>query len=122
MAVRHQLTVIIEAVEAEDIDAYKDDGNKCIIGAVSQKGLFGGSQEMKPLAVKDECGDIPAHDKNTQRNACDETGKKIHLAKVFRGQQQRVRAKTLHQGSVKDAEKKKPYQQEHLVFPEMKNK
>ena len=68
----------------------KDKGQwyKGVVDAIFQEWIGSSSQEFKMPAEKNERGDVPAHDKYTQRRADNGRTHCIYLTQVFRSQEQ----------------------------------
>ena len=71
-------------------------------------------------AEQNECGDVPAHDKYTDRHAHDGATEGICISKIFRCEEKCISTITFHKAAVDYTEHKNPENEKHLVFAKMK--
>ena len=70
-------------------------------------------------AEQNEGGNIPAHDEHANGHTHDGSTDGVHIAKIFRSQEQRIGTKAFHEAAVYHAEHDDPECKQHLVLPEM---
>ena len=80
------------------------------------------ARNLHRLAVQNKSGDIPAHDKNAQRNTYNGSTQRIYLAQVFRRKKQGICTITFHKTTVDGTTQYIPEYQQYLELSEMKNK
>lgn len=67
-------------------------------------------------AKQNECGNIPAHDKHTNRCPYQRKAHRVYIAQILRRQIQRVGPEGFHEGTIHGTEQDKPKNDQHLVF------
>ncbi len=70
-------------------------------------------------AKKDEGGNVPTHNKNTNRHTHDRKADGRYISQVLRRQEQSIGSKTFHKSTIHHAEHDEPKDQQHLVFAKM---
>jgi hypothetical protein len=79
-------------------------------------------KEGKMPAKKNERGNVPAHDKQSNGHSKNGCAERINIAKVFGRKEKSFRAKAFHETSINNTEQNEPEDQEYLVFPEVQKK
>jgi hypothetical protein len=92
------------------IEQQEEDRDHRVINEVFQKRLGSGSEEFEMVAVKNERGDMPAHDENAHGNADKSSTKGIDVSEVFRCKEQGIRPERTHKITVDGAAEDIPEQ------------
>jgi hypothetical protein len=71
------------------------------------------------IAVKNESGDVPAHDEDAHRNSNKCSTQRIDIAQVFRRKKQGICPESAHETPVNGAAQNIPEQKQYLVFFEV---
>jgi hypothetical protein len=78
-----------------------------------------GGQKSKMLAEQDKCGNVPAHDKNSNGHSHNGATDGANMPQIFRSKKQCIGTKAFHEITVHYTEHNEPENQQYLIFSEM---
>ena len=103
----------------EKIKNQEDQRDDAVVDAIPKERVGGSSQEFEIAAEQDKGGDVPAHNKHSNRDANNSKTDSRRVPKIFGGKVKGVGPKTFHEQAINRAKKHKPEYEQNLVSPEM---
>lgn len=71
-------------------------------------------------AKENKCGDVPAHDEDTNSHTHDGRTQRVYIAQVFRCQEKRFGSEAFHQNATDGGKQNNPEYEQYLVLSKMK--